>query len=376
MVFKRMRILIASGIYPPDIGGPASFSRALAAELSRRGHQPSVVCYGGADTKTNEGWPVYVVPKKIIALLRYFFFAWHVFWRGRSSDIVFLQGPVSEGLPGVIGGLLACKPIVMKIVGDYAWESYRQVDASHTDLLDAFVHKKHFGKIGFIEIIERFTSKRATKIITPSKYLKNIVSVWGVASERIHVIYNTIPPLPKVDSREELRIRNRFSDKKIILMVARAVPWKHGDFLCEVLKHLPQDYLLVVVGDGPMLQRWQERASEIGVDARVLFVGKQDRYQVAEWFAMADVFALPSGYEGFPHVVAEAAMVGLPSFVSDKGGNPETKELFPELVSVLPYLDHRAWTEAFARLPTRQAPQVSMSFDELAELYLDVIKSL
>jgi glycosyltransferase involved in cell wall biosynthesis len=371
-----MRILLATGIYPPEIGGPASFTRELARELERRGHEPTVVCYGDEKTLKGEGWEVSVVPRAGGPLVRYARYAWRVYRLARFADVVFLQGPVSEGLPGTIGAWLARKPTVMKVVGDYAWEVYRQENPRNLEMLDEFVGKKHGGNVGRLERIERWTALRAKRVITPSKYLKKIVEAWGVAPEKIKIIYNTIPPLPQTRPRDELRQAAGLADKKLILTVVRAVPWKHGDFLCEVLAKLPEEYRLAIIGDGPSLEDWKRKANEFAVYSRVYFSGKLNREKVAEWYAMADVFALPSGYEGFPHVVAEAASVGLPSLVSDQGGNPETKELFPGLVTVLPYLDAEAWRGALNNLSARSTPKSSSTFNELAERYLGITKQV
>lgn len=371
-----MKILIATGIYPPDIGGPASFSREFAREVVKRGHTPVVLCYGGEETKTGEGWSVVVVPRAYPLFFRYFLYAWRVYWLSRKTDLIFLQGPVSEGFPGMLGALLARKPVVMKIVGDYAWESYRQIDHTNNALLDEFVLKRQHGRIGIIDAIQRWSARRAQCVITPSEYLKRIVSVWGVSLDRIRVIYNAVPALPAVRSREELRTENGFLHEKIILTVVRAVPWKHGDFLCEALSRLPMDFRLVIVGDGPSLQAWKQKAQQLGVSSRVLFTGKQDRQKVAEWYAMADVFALPSGYEGFPHVVAEAASTGLSSFVSDKGGNPETMGLFKGSVLVLPYLELDKWVEAFLQMPSHVKPLHGVSFEAFIDSYLDLFSNV
>jgi glycosyltransferase involved in cell wall biosynthesis len=371
-----MRILLATGIYPPEIGGPASFTRELARELKRRGHEPAVVCYGDEKTLKGEGWDVNVMPRAGGPLVRYARYAWRVFRSARFTDVVFLQGPVSEGLPGTIGAWLARKPTVMKIVGDYAWEIYRQESPANLELLDEFVKRSHGGSVGRLERIERWTSKRAKLIVTPSRYLKKIVQAWGMAPEKISVIYNTIPPLPPTKPRDELRESAGLAGEKLILTVVRAVPWKHGDFLCEVLAKLPEEYRLAIVGDGPSLADWKRRADELGVASRVNFAGKQNREKVAEWYAMADVFALPSGYEGFPHVVAEAASVGLSSLVSDQGGNPETKELFPGSVTVLPYLDVGEWIMALSAITGRTEPCFSESFEDKAAAYLEILKSI
>ncbi len=371
-----MRIVLATGIYPPEIGGPASFTRELARELKKRGHEASVVCYGDEKTLTDEGWEVVAVSRAGGPLFRYLRYAWKVFFMARMSDVVFLQGPVSEGLPGTIGAILAGKPTMMKIVGDYAWEIYRQKSERNSELLDEFVTHRHAGTVRILESIERWTTRRATLVVTPSRFLKTIVMAWGVLPEKIKVIYNTIPPLPSTEARDVLRGRVGLEEKKVILTVVRAVPWKHVDFLCDVLSRLPEDFRLVHVGDGPSLATWKKRAQELGVADRVIFAGKQPREKVAEWYAMADVFALPSGYEGFPHVVAEAASVGLPSVVSDKGGNPETQELFPRFVEVAPYLDVTAWTDALGRPRQRLQPEFVQSFGELADEYIKMMQKV
>jgi rhamnosyl/mannosyltransferase len=95
-------------------------------------------------------------------------------------------------------------------------------------------------------------------------------------------------------------------DQKVILTNVRAVPWKGVDFLIDVVARLPEAYVLVVIGEGPLLETWKQRAQDRGLASRVRFLGRVSREVVAEWNQAADVFVLPSGYEGYPHVVIEA----------------------------------------------------------------------
>ena len=117
-------------------------------------------------------------------------------------------------------------------------------------------------------------------------------------------------------------------------------------FFCDVLKNLPEDYVLAVAGDGPSLENWKKHAEEIGVSDRVMWLGRLSRVELTQWYHKADLFVLATGYEGFPHVVVEAASIGLPCIVSDKGGNPEIAELFPGLVTVAEYQNQQEWVEA------------------------------
>lgn len=365
-----MKILFATGIYPPEIGGPATFVVECAEALQRLGHVVEIVTYGDDRTVAGRAWKVWKISRAGGPLIRYLRYAWRVFIQARKADLVFAQGAVSEGFPATLGAWFARKPVVMRIPGDYAWEMAQQ--HGETDLLDAFLTKKHRGVIRIYERIERWTASRAKQIIVPSAYLKRVAEAWGVASDNIDIVYSSVAAFPLIDapaSRPE-------GAKKVLLTVVRAVPWKGVDFLLRVLRTLPEEIFLVVAGDGPYLNEWKKIAMERGVDRRCIFLGRTDRKTLATWYAAADAFVLASGYEGFPHVVPEAISFGLPCIVSDRGGNPETRELFPDHVQVLPYEEQHAWERAFALLPERKSPIVFQDFSVPATKIEIVLKSV
>ncbi len=368
-----MKIVLATGIYPPDIGGPASFVHRLAGELKARGDEPFVICYGDERTMKDEGWDVRVISRSNNVLVRYVRYAIEVWKMARTAQVVFLQGPVSEGFPGTIGALLARKPIVMKIVGDYAWEIYQQT-VKQPELLDTFVMHRHSGKIRVLEFLERWTIRRAKKIVTPSNYLKWIVEQWGAPSEKIKVIYNQVE-LPSVSvTREELRARFQLGTQKVLLTVGRAVPWKEVEFLISLMPKLSSDFTFVHIGDGPELDYWKSLAKTLGLESRIRFLGKQNKQTVAEWYRAADLFVLPSSYEGFSHVAVEALSSGLPCVVSDKGGNVELEHLVSSGIRVVSYRDTDVWIRAIDEMrnvSVVMAPSTSVSMiDQIAnELY-------
>ena len=394
-----MRILLATGIYPPDAGGPATYTRAMARALASSGqHQVQVVAYGEADSMDEQdGYPVERIGRGRDVLTRYWNYFVAVVRRAQSSDVVYLQGPVSEGLPGTLAALLVAKPTVMKIVGDYAWEMFMQSASvmadeketpavgahrmrpdGHAELLDEFLTRHHKGKIWWLKKIERLTAKRAKQIIVPSQYLKDVVVKWGVSPDRITVVYNGMEPLHEGRNRDQARVAFGVSDKRVLLTVVRAVPWKGGDFIIRLLADLPADTLFVIAGDGPSLPFWKSEAERLNVADRVRFVGRLQRADLAEWYRAADLFVLATGYEGFSHVAVEAAMAGLSMYMSDKGGNVETHAMFPHLVKLLPYQDRDAWLNALkGTWMPRQTPAVP-PFDhpQMVAATMDILKKV
>ena len=358
----------------------------------------AVITYGDEKTEIGENYKVTVVHRTSYIVQRYWKYFWKTYKLARQADVVYAQGPVSEGLPSAVASLLARKPFVLKIVGDYAWEQSQQIKNYElkikNELLDEFVMQRHKGKIRILEAVERWTAKRAKQIIVPSKYLKTIVTKWGIPADKIKVVYNSIAPLPEIPlnlplARETSEPVNSplvkggggdLSGKKVILTAVRAVPWKGGDFLCDVIKDLPEEYVLAVAGDGPELENWKKHAQEIGVADRVMWLGRLSRAELTEWYHKAHLFVLATGYEGFPHVVVEAASTGLPCIVSGKGGNPEIAELFPGLVTVAEYLNKQAWVDLInsshvARRSSHVGLPVELGFERMVNETFSILSS-
>src|SRR3972149_3635989 len=103
-----MRILIATGIYPPDVGGPAGYSALLEKELPKRGVAVKILSFG---------WY-----RGYLKILRHFIYFLRVIKLGRDCDIIYAQDPVSVGLPAIFASKYLGKKFAIKIVGDYAWE--------------------------------------------------------------------------------------------------------------------------------------------------------------------------------------------------------------------------------------------------------------
>jgi len=118
-----------------------------------------------------------------------------------------------------------------------------------------------------------------------------------------------------------------------------------------VARRLP-DVDLILAGDGDLRPSLEQQARELGVAARVHFLGV--RRDVPNLLRAADVFALTSVSEGASITVLEAMASGVPSVVTNVGGNPELVR--HELEGLLvPRGDHQAAADALCRLLTDAA---------------------
>lgn len=270
-----MHLLLATGLYPPEIGGPATYSKELVDGLPERGIEISLLKYSD----------VRYFPR----LVRHYMYYRRVCEALRSADMVLALDPVSVGIPSALAARRMGKPFVVKIVGDYAWEQGVQ-RFGVTQNLDEFVKTKQRNL--FVCILQKLqlrVAKAATRVLVPSDYLKDVVTQWGIPEGNIVVINNAIR-IP-----ENIPQQKKEEEKFLIVSAGRRVPWKGFEAIERVAKNHPHWSVKIISG--------------------------RPREEVLGWIKAADVFVLNSEYEGFPHIIVEAMTLGTPVVVSNIQAN-------------------------------------------------------
>ncbi len=327
------RILIVSNLFPPDIGGPATYVPRIASELAARGHAISVV--GGAPPglrlpldDPHDAWPYPVARiSRGLPLPRRLAVAWKtLLGAARRADVLYVQGLAGPEMVAVLAGRLLGKPVALKIVGDNAWE-YAIRKGLTDDGIDDFQHRRYGPRLRAVRSLVHNYARLVSRLIVPSEYLKGIVRGWGVAPGRVRVIRNalTVPvstPGQRAQARAEVRAALGLTGP-LLVTSARLYPWKNLDFLIRLLPSLAPDVTLAIVGGGPEGERLAAVAQRAGVAGRVHFTGSVPHQDVQRYLRAADVFILNTRYEGLSHVLLEAMAAGAPVVASAVGGNPE-----------------------------------------------------
>jgi glycosyltransferase involved in cell wall biosynthesis len=310
------RLLIASGIFHPEAGGPATYLAELLPALQQRGWEIQAISYGDAPT-TGYPYPLTRIARRALPL-RVYRYARAAGPLLRWADLVYIHTP---GLP-LMGGRA---PRIIKIVGDQAWErAIRRGWIPPTEDIDDFQNRRYGPAVTLQKAARAREVRRMDRVIVPSHYLRQMVAGWGVPPERIEVIYNALPPAPETGShtQAEARTQLKLDAAPTVFFAGRLFPWKGVDHLIAALAQVPEVRLLVA-GDGPSRAGWMQQAQALGLGARVDFLGHVPREQVALYMQAADYVALYSGYEGLPHVLLESLRAGTPVIAANKGGCPE-----------------------------------------------------
>jgi glycosyltransferase involved in cell wall biosynthesis len=311
-----VKVLVVSGIWPPDPGGPASHAPALGQFLHARGHAVEVVTTADA-VPAQEAFEVRWVSRAGPSLVRHLRVANLIRKRARHADVLYATSMVRRA---ALGARLARRPLVVKLVSDEVFE--RQQRSGRFDgTLDEFQRLPGGPRIRFLRSTRSRALRRASHVLCPSAYLREIALRWGLDPVRVSVLPNPAPELPVLPSREELRVELEL-EGPVVAFAGRLAPQKALGVALEALVSVP-GVVLALAGDGPDRQRLERLAAKLGIDERARFLGNVSREGVLRLFRAADASLLSSSWENFPHTVVEALAVGTPVIATAVGGIPE-----------------------------------------------------
>jgi glycosyltransferase involved in cell wall biosynthesis len=314
-----VKVLITSGIWPPDVGGPASHGPELGRFLVARGHEVEAVTAAGSAAVEPASFPVRAVSRDRPLALRLSAAALAVLSAARGTQVVYSAGLYTRSS---LASRLCSIPLVMKLAADPAYERARR--AGFGGSLEDFQRPYRSPRIRYLKRQRAIALSPAVRVVVPSRYLARLVAGWGVAPERISVIPNPAPAIDLGEPREELRRRLGMSGPTFVF-AGRFVRQKNLPLAVDALRHV-DGAALVLVGEGPEAGALADAIERTGLSDRVSIRGAVARQVAVDWMRAADAAVLPSDWENFPHAAVEALAAGTPVIATAVGGVPEIVE--------------------------------------------------
>jgi len=186
----------------------------------------------------------------------------------------------------------------------------------------------------------------------------DLTELWGVSPGKISVLYSGVEPrfCPVIDAAELSRVRKQYDlPQRFILSVGTLQPRKNyerlirafGQSVDNLQPETDNSKLVVVGGKGWLYESIFDCVRELGLEKEVLFPGFVADDDLPALYTLADLFALPSLYEGFGLPVLEAMACGTPVVCSDASSLPEVAGDAALLVDPL---NVEGWAEAMGRV--------------------------
>ncbi len=226
-----MKIVVATGIYPPEVGGPSYYAQGLAEALRAAEHNVPVVTYG--------------VLKRLPTGIRHLAYMFRLAPHLPGADAVIALDTFSVALPVVLLARLFRVPVVIRTGGDFLWEAYTERTNDLLPLPDFYErHRPFTRKERIIFSLTRFVVRRARMVFSTEMQRDIWVRAYGIDVAKTHIIGNAVDaPL----SPEPPRAKN-------FLWYGRPLALKNGKRLHAAFLRAKESHPDIILEEG-MLSR-------------------------------------------------------------------------------------------------------------------------
>jgi len=267
-----------------------------------------------SEKKENKNIRVVTVKYKSLGRLSYLMFLYSVLYAFKKiknefkPDIIHAHTFLS-GLPAIILGKLYKLPVV---ISEHVFAEKHVYSTSLTQKVIGVLRRT----------LARLVLNEAGVITVPSYFLRRYLRSIGVV-RRIELLPNIVDT--SIFHFRNYNYKNEKNIKKI-LYVGNIHPIKGIFYLLYALKEISRrrsDFMLDIIGDGPIKNECMKLVGNLNITDKVIFHGLKPREEIAKYMKECDFLVLPSLWESFGIVLAEAMACGKPVVTTLSGGQRE-----------------------------------------------------
>jgi glycosyltransferase involved in cell wall biosynthesis len=318
-----VKILITTGIFEPEAGGPAVYAANIATKLVEAGHEVKVLTYSDKaifDFDDKYSFPLKRTVRKG-KFSNYFRYFLAVLKEIKNYDFVYSLDWLAAGLPVCLASKLSGKKYFLRVGGGYIWEKYLQ-EGKPPMTLKEFYEKGVYKEYKILYKIINFVFKNAEKIIFNSEEQRALfLKYYSLEEKRVEVIEN---PLPKKIGNV---IRDGVSDE--IVFAGRFIVMKNIKLLLKAFSEANlKNKKLVFLGDGPQKGKIEELVKNLKLEEKVVFLPTAKREKMYERIKNARYVVISSWTDISPNQFYECLALNIPvlmtkeNYLSTRGQIP------------------------------------------------------
>lgn len=310
-----MKIIIASGIFLPELGGPATYAAKISQEFIKLGHQVKIITYSDKseyDFDKSLKYPVFRIKRanKISNYINYFK-ALHR--AAKDTDRIYAFDHFSAGIPSAIFSKIYKKDFYIRVGGDFIWERYLDYNDEVFTLRDFYDKNLHLKAENTRFRIIKWVFKQTSGIIFTTQFqLQIFKKYYDLSPDKLFVVNNPINKdidISRKEFNKEIIMAGRFISKNNILNLIRA--WQN-------IKDT--SYRLILIGEGALKSKMEVLIKELGLTERVIIEPKLSREDLSQRLSKAYLAIWPSLTDISPNSMLEALNVNVPVVSSSEIG--------------------------------------------------------
>ncbi|MEK7641160.1 MAG: glycosyltransferase family 4 protein [Patescibacteria group bacterium] len=307
-----MRIAIATGIYPPDLGGPAKHAEAMRDFLESKNCRVTVITFGSSRTGG-----VWGVPRFLPFGLRHFVYFLRCLMTALVSDLIYTQDAAGVGLPALVAAKLLRRKLVVRVGGDLAWERVNEKTKKPISLKEFYSSRQYLWKAPIYYWLTRCVLNFADAVIVPAAMLKDLYT------QKYYIDSRKIFHFPNPELTPELTDTSMRADTDRILFAGRFVAYKNLDVLMRAFDQARQRSgrgQLVLVGDGPERHHLEAVKKQLASQDSIEIRFPISREDLAALISDSGVCVGPALTEFNPNFILECLAMQKPVLISAENG--------------------------------------------------------